>query len=80
MAKNDSSASGFVGMAAENLGLSQSLYVIVAAVVAAAFLLLNFSTSRLDPREPTAVKSSIPLIGHLIGIIRHQAKYFLLLQ
>lgn len=76
---NNSSASGFVSMLAEDLGLASGRYVAIAAAVAAVLLLLNFSKPKLDPREPIAVKPSIPFIGHMIGIIRHQAKYHVLL-
>ncbi len=76
---NNGSASGIVSMLMEGLELASGRYFTIAATVAAAVLLVSFATPRLDPREPVAVKSTIPFIGHLIGIIRHQAKYHLLL-
>ncbi|KAJ3512264.1 hypothetical protein NM208_g15346 [Fusarium decemcellulare] len=38
-------------------------------------LLNRLLTPRLDPLEPPAVKPTVPLIGHIIGIIRHQSDY-----
>ena len=29
-----------------------------------------------DPREPPTVRSTIPFIGHLVGIIRHGSSYW----
>lgn len=28
-----------------------------------------------DPREPPAVESKIPIVGHLIGMLRHGVAY-----
>lgn len=47
---------------------------VLAAIVALA-LLNRLLTPRIDPREPPVVKPSIPWVGHIIGIIRHQADY-----
>ncbi len=77
-------ASGFVSMIAAGAHLSlasgQGLALALAAVVIAAALLLSLATPRLDAQEPPLVKPSVPLIGHMIGIIRHQARYHVLLQ
>ncbi|KAJ4128057.1 hypothetical protein NW768_008341 [Fusarium equiseti] len=47
----------------------------VLATVVALSLLNYLLTPRLDPREPPTVKPAIPWIGHIVGIIRHQADY-----
>ncbi|KAF5634209.1 cytochrome P450 monooxygenase 8B1 [Fusarium sp. NRRL 52700] len=47
----------------------------VLAVIVAFALLNRLLTPRIDPREPPVVKPSIPWVGHIIGIIRHQADY-----
>ncbi|KAF4466265.1 7-alpha-hydroxycholest-4-en-3-one 12-alpha-hydroxylase [Fusarium albosuccineum] len=77
-------------MAAQNGSLLQSLLadllsgnysaaaVWTTAILAGAALLslLNrLLTPRLDPLEPPAVKPTVPLIGHIVGIIRHQSDY-----
>lgn len=52
-----------------------------ALAVIVAFALLNrLLTPRIDPREPPVVKPSIPWVGHIIGIIRHQADYSRIIQ
>jgi len=53
---------------------------VVAAAVVLVLLLPWIWTPRLDPSEPPLVKPTIPLIGHIIGLIQHQAKYHLILQ
>ena len=30
---------------------------------------------RDDPREPTRLRSKVPLIGHVLGLIRHGPSY-----
>jgi cytochrome P450 len=51
------------------------------AISAILGLLLLFALSpRVDPREPPLVKPSIPLIGHILGLMRHQAQYHISLQ
>lgn len=37
-------------------------------------------TPRLDSSEPPLLKPSIPLIGHIIGIIRYQNEYHRMLK
>ena len=37
-------------------------------------------TARLDPREPELLKPTVPLIGHILGLIQYQAKYHQILQ
>jgi hypothetical protein len=58
---------------------------VVMAVVALTIALLTtiltrFSTPKLDPREPPLAKSTIPFIGHIIGIIQHQSNYHKVLK
>jgi hypothetical protein len=52
----------------------------VLAVIVAFALLNRLLTPRIDPREPPVVKPSIPWVGHIIGIIRHQADYPRIIQ
>jgi hypothetical protein len=54
---------------------------IVGAIVAASIYLLDFILSpRLDPNEPPLVKPSVPLIGHIIGVLWHQNDYHRIVQ
>jgi cytochrome P450 len=51
------------------------------AIAAVLGLLVLYALSpRADPREPPLVKPSIPLIGHILGLMRHQAQYHINLQ
>lgn len=53
-------------------GYMLSLYLVAAAIV---LLLVQQLDPRMDPQEPPLVRPTIPVIGHLIGMIRHQAEY-----
>jgi cytochrome P450 len=66
--------SGLETMAAAPVTMS----VAIAAVVG--FLIFYTLTPSVDPREPPLVKPRIPLIGHIIGMMRHQAAYHIMLQ
>lgn len=46
--------------------------VIVFAVYA---LLYQYSTQKLDAREPAVISSGIPFIGHMLGMGLHGGKY-----
>ncbi len=59
-----------------------NIYVYLAALfLAAAFLISRANASgKSDAREPHILVSRVPLIGHLLGIIQHQAEYFQMLR
>ncbi|KAH6884112.1 cytochrome P450 [Thelonectria olida] len=67
------------GLIAELLNRSSSTAGVFVTVILASVIvvpLLNrFLTPRLDPREPPVVKPTIPYVGHILGIIRHQNDY-----
>jgi hypothetical protein len=63
-----------------NFSSSTVLYTVVLAAAVALSLLNRLLTPRIDPREPPVVKPRIPWIGHIIGVIRHQADYNRILQ
>ena len=52
-----------------------NIAVILGGIIALSFLINVLATPRLDPREPPLLKPSIPLIGHIIGIISRQNEY-----
>ncbi|KAI1814269.1 cytochrome P450 [Poronia punctata] len=46
------------------------------AVIAVAYLLFwRSSTQKLDPREPPVIASSIPFVGHILGMAFYGGKY-----
>lgn len=46
--------------------------ILIAMIVA---FLVHTLGPRVDPREPPLIKPRIPFIGHIIGLMRHQANY-----
>jgi hypothetical protein len=50
------------------------------AVIALALFLWRFSASGLDPREPPEAISKIPVIGHLIGMLKYEIHYLEILK
>ncbi|KAK3303657.1 cytochrome P450 [Chaetomium strumarium] len=55
--------------------------VTVAVAVVVGFLIFYYTlTPSVDPREPPVLKPQIPLVGHIIGMMRHQALYHTMLQ
>ncbi|KAB5576620.1 cytochrome P450 [Coniochaeta sp. 2T2.1] len=60
--------------------ISRNAFVL-GGIIAASIYLLDFILSpRLDPREPPLVKPSFPLIGHIVGLLRHQNQYHQIVQ
>ncbi|KAK4449078.1 cytochrome P450 [Podospora aff. communis PSN243] len=51
-----------------------------AAAAVIAILLHLLAIPNVEPREPPLVKPRIPLIGHIIGLIRYQAEYHMMLR
>lgn len=53
--------------------------VITTIVVLLGLVLLALVNPRVGPREPPLLKPRIPFIGHMIGLLRHQAGYYSML-
>jgi hypothetical protein len=53
-------------------GYMPSIYLAAATVL---LLLLQRLNPHMDPQEPPLVKPTVPFIGHLVGMIKHQAEY-----
>jgi hypothetical protein len=64
----------------EKTGYGVSLFTASIAVAALALFLWKFSAPALDPREPPEVHSKIPVIGHLIGMLKYQIHYLEILK
>ncbi|KAH7185014.1 cytochrome P450 [Fusarium flagelliforme] len=65
----------YLGLRSGNFSFSPAWTTAVLATAVALSLLNYLLTPRLNPREPPTVKPTIPWIGHIVGIIRHQADY-----
>lgn len=63
-----------------SLHITPTTSIILGGLVALSFLINVLATPRLDPNEPPLLKPSIPLIGHIIGIISRQNEYHLQAQ
>lgn len=51
--------------------------ILIAGVLIVGFCcIVHFFTPKLDPREPPLISPKIPLIGHVIGILRHGLPYY----
>lgn len=44
------------------------------------FAIVRFLRPKDDPREPPTVTSSIPFIGHIVGMFQHQVFYYSLVK
>lgn len=68
----------------EGLDWLPTSFPLAAAAVAAVILAIVINTlatpKRADPREPPLLKPTIPFIGYIIGLIRHQADYHRILH
>lgn len=54
--------------------------IAVVSIALIIFALSKFLTPELDPLEPPCLKPTIPLVGHIIGIIQHQSNYHKILR
>jgi hypothetical protein len=56
--------------------LTSAQCVGITTVVVIVSLLFRFASPQIDPREPPAIKPGIPIVGHIVGLIRHGVDYF----
>lgn len=57
-------------------GYTPSTFILFVAIAVCWRLLY----SPTDPREPPPIKSTIPVVGHIIGTFRYKMKYFEMLR
>ncbi|KAF9878224.1 prostacyclin synthase [Colletotrichum karsti] len=77
MAANGTAKAGsFLSFFAEDVQRSPILYSAFAVMLALIVIVGKLSSPNLDEREPPAMKPRIPVIGHLLGMIKHQAHFF----
>ncbi|CZS95283.1 uncharacterized protein RAG0_05011 [Rhynchosporium agropyri] len=62
------------------LGLSTSTIIAIVLTTTLIALLFLFPREELDPREPPLAYSRIPLVGHVINLLRYQNTYFRILH
>lgn len=80
MAGNVTSESqGFLNFLADDYKQSKAAYLTVLGVLISATLLHKLFSPHNDSREPPLLKPRIPVLGHLIGLLRHQGGYIKIL-
>lgn len=55
-------------------------YVGFAALAVIVFLIRRIITIELGPGEPPLLRPRVPLIGHILGLIKHESDYFSILR
>ena len=50
--------------------------VLLAMATGLYFVLEYFMGIKLDPKEPPLISSTIPYVGHIIGLIRTGTRYY----
>lgn len=63
-----------------NFGFSPTFLSLIAGLTVIVLLISKWFNPDLDDREPPALKSRVPVIGHLIGLLWYQGQYFKVLQ
>ncbi|KAF7555723.1 hypothetical protein G7Z17_g1957 [Cylindrodendrum hubeiense] len=80
MAENATSASqSFLAFVMDDYKQSKTGYLAALCVLISAVVLHKLFSPSTDDREPPLLKPSIPVIGHLIGLIKHQGGYIKIL-
>ncbi|KAF3032342.1 hypothetical protein E8E12_001542 [Didymella heteroderae] len=54
--------------------------IAVVSIALIVFGIAQVSSPTLDPKEPPLIKSRVPVIGHIVGIIQQQATYHKILR
>ena len=62
------------------LGMQLSIAAIAALVMGAYYAFKRIIDRGGDPPEPPLVTSSIPFVGHILGMIKKKADYYVELQ
>ena len=59
---------------------ASATYVGLATLVVIFYLTRKITTINLTRQEPPLLKPRIPLIGHIIGLMKYEATYFTILR
>ena len=59
---------------------ASAAYVGLAMLVVIFYLIRKITTLNLARQEPPLLKPRVPLIGHIIGLMKHEATYFSILR
>lgn len=78
-ANTTSDSNGLLGLLTNDLKRSPGSYLIGLGVILIAIVLRKLSFPSLDEREPRLLQPRIPVIGHLIGLLKYQNTYMKML-
>lgn len=53
---------------------------LLAPVALVHLLYLRFLRVKRDPREPPVIRPTVPLIGHIIGLLRYGTDYYAIVK
>lgn len=56
--------------------MNPTVLILLAIAAGLYFVLEHFIGVKIDQKEPPLISSTIPYVGHLIGIIRYGTKYY----
>lgn len=65
---------GFLAYVGDDINVSPGRYLTAIILLVVTIALLNVYP-KIDSREPPALKPTIPVIGHLIGLLKYQNSY-----
>ena len=54
--------------------------LVVAICVGLYYAITRFYQAKHDPREPPLLSQTIPIIGHVIGMLRKKGRYYVQLR
>ena len=63
-----------------DVSLFSVFVVILLLVVIVSVSFVYLFSPKYDPREPPVISSSIPYVGHILGLLRYGQRYFEILR
>jgi hypothetical protein len=60
--------------------IESPVYLGLGILVVIFYLIRKITTINIDQQEPPLLKPRLPLIGHIIGLMKHEATYFSILR
>ena len=63
-----------------DISLCWVFVVVLLLVVIVSVSLVYLFSPKYDPREPPVISSSVPYVGHIIGLLRYGQRYFEILR
>lgn len=58
----------------------QFLLSIITLLIIVYITIQYFATRKVDPREPPVISSTLPYLGHILGILQNGGKYYKMIR